>query len=102
MNQPLGWEFTKEGWTPDIDFDTPADGSIIMSMMTGYGDLKKVWNAANADEVEDARRSFNHLVKDKKYLAFKVGDDGKKAEQIRSFDPEAGKMIMVPPVAGGD
>ena len=103
MEQPLGWEFKKEGWTPDLpDVEKAAfPGKIVMQMMTGYGDLKKVWNAANQDEVEDARRSFNHLVKEKKYAAFKVGENGEKAEQIREFDAEAGKMILVPPVRGG-
>ena len=103
MNQPLGWELTKEGWSPDIDFDAPMPGMIAISTINGYGDLKKIWNAANQDEVEDARRSFNHLVKDKKYLAFRVSaEDGTKSEQIREFDASAGKMILVPPVAGGD
>jgi hypothetical protein len=100
MDKPLGWEFTKEGWSTDLPF-VATDSQILMSMMTGYGDLKKIWNAANQDEVEDARRSFNHLVKDKKYLAFRVNSDGSNGEQIREFDASAGKMVMVPPVAGG-
>jgi len=101
MEQPLGWELTKEGWSPDIDFDAAMPGMIAISTINGYGDLKKVWNAANADEVEDARRTFDHLVKEKKYLAFKVGADGEKDEQIREFSPDAGKMILIPPMAGG-
>ena len=103
MEQPLGWEFTKEGWSPDPDkwSNVIEDGKIIISMMSQYGDLKKVWNAANQDEVEDARRSFDHLVKEKKYAAFRVGTNGEKDEQIREFDPSAGKMILVPPLAGG-
>lgn len=101
MSQPLGWEFTKEGWSKDLPSD-PAEGQIMISMMTGYGDLKKIWNAANQDEVEDAKRSFDHLVKEKRYLAFRVDpDDGTKGTQMREFDAQAGKMILVPPVAGG-
>jgi hypothetical protein len=99
--QPLGWELTKEGWSPDLDFEAPMPGMIAISTINGYGDLKKIWNAANADEVEDAKRTFNHLVKEKKYLAFRVNDEGKKGEQIREFNSEAGKMILIPPMAGG-
>ena len=101
MEKVLGWEFTKEGWTPELDFEAPAPGQIMFSMMTGHGDLKKVWNAANQDEVEDAKRTWDHLVKEKGYMAFRVGDDGKQADQIREWTPSAGKMILVPPVAGG-
>lgn len=101
MIKPMGWEFTKEGWKKDLPQD-PTEGQIMMSVMTGYGDLKKIWNSANQDEVEDAKRSFNHLVKEKRYLAFRVDpEDGTKSEQIREFDAQAGKMIMVPPIAGG-
>jgi hypothetical protein len=100
MDKPLGWEFTKEGWSADLPF-VATENQILISMMTGYGDLKKVWNAANQDEVEDAKRSFNHLVKDKKYLAFRVNADGSNGEQMREWDPTAGKMVLVPPIAGG-
>lgn len=98
--ETLGTDLAKQGWSPDLA-DEPLPGQLMISVLSGYGDLKKVWNAANQDEVEDARRSFNHLVKEKKYAAFKVTAAGDKGEQIREFDPSAGKMILVPPVAGG-
>jgi hypothetical protein len=99
--ETLGTDLTKQGFSPDLA-DEPEPGQIMISVLSGYGDIKKVWNAANNDEVEDARRSFDHLVKQKKYLAFRVSANGDKStEQIREFDPTAGKMILVPPVAGG-
>lgn len=98
--ETLGSDLRKQGWSPLLP-EMPEPGQLMISVLSGYGDLKKVWNAANRDEVEDARRSFNNLVKEKKYLAFKVTDSGDKGEQIREFDPEAGKMILVPPVRGG-
>lgn len=65
------------------------------------GDVKKLWNPANADEVADARRSFDDL-RSKGYLAFKVtSKNGEKGEQIAAFDPTAGAIIMVPPMQGG-
>jgi hypothetical protein len=95
------WEFSKEGWEQGGDWHV-RPGVVEIRVMNGSGDLRKIWNAANADEVEDARRSFEHLVKKKKYLAFKVDPkDNTKGEQIREFDPDAGKMILMPPMAGG-
>jgi len=95
-----GFEFTKDGWSADVPFEF-VPGQIVMSMMCGYGDIKKIWNAANADEVEDAKRSFDHLTKEKKYLAFRIKPDGTNGEQMREWDPSAGKVLLVPPVAGG-
>lgn len=96
----LGHEYTEQGWSPEVPFED-APGMIVMSMLTGHGDLKKIWNAANADEVDDAKRSFEHMTKVKKYVAFRVKEDGTPGEQLREFDPTAGKMILVPAMAGG-
>jgi len=98
------WTFTKDGWDPsplDADEAIPA-GSLVIAMMTGHGDVRKIWNAANADEVEDAKRTWEHLVGEKGYMAFLVNpEDNTKGDQIREFDPNAGKIILVPPMRGG-
>ena len=96
------WTFDKSGWEAGHRDEEPAPGIIAFHMMTGAGDIRKIWNAANETEIEDAKRSFDHLVKEKRYLAFRVNpDDNTKGEQMREFDGKAGKMILVPPVAGG-
>ena len=64
------------------------------------GDTKYIWDADNDDEVEVARNMFNQL-KEKNYVAYSVGRNGKKDEIINRFDPELGKIIMIPPVVGG-
>jgi len=64
------------------------------------GDTKLVWDSEQEDEVENARRTFDNL-KAKGFAAFAVGAKGAKAEQVRAFDPNAEKLIMVPAVAGG-
>lgn len=71
-----------------------------MAVMDHTGDSKTIWDSENEDEVSVARDTFNKLRK-KGYAAFRVGSGGKKAEKMDEFDPEAGKMIMVPPLAGG-
>lgn len=73
---------------------------IAMAILGSEGDTKKIWDKNNEDEVEDARASFDRLRK-KGYLAFHVNKKGDKGEQMKSFDPDAERMIMVPPMQGG-
>lgn len=65
------------------------------------GDVKQIWDPANAEETAAARATFDRLTRSG-HLAFRVtGDKGKKGEQIRTFDPAAGRIILAPPMAGG-
>lgn len=64
------------------------------------GDSKTIWNPDNQDEVDAAKATFDALKK-KNYIAYTVKANGKKNEIIHSFDPELGKIIMVPPMVGG-
>ena len=64
------------------------------------GDTKTIWDPDNEDEVAAARRTFDEL-KGKGYAAFSVKGDGEKNESLEEFDPEEGKIIMVPPIRGG-
>ena len=64
------------------------------------GDTKLIWAADNADEVENARRTFDDLRK-KGFAAFKVNRLGNKGEQVFAFDQDAEKLILVPAMRGG-
>lgn len=64
------------------------------------GDLKVIWDPDNEDEVAAARAQFDALT-GKGYAAFRVGDRGRKGEQIRTFDPDAEKVILAPQLRGG-
>jgi tRNA U38,U39,U40 pseudouridine synthase TruA len=72
-----------------------------MAVMGLAGDTKLLWDADNEDEVENARRTFKDLVGKKKYAAFSVKKGGEQGAQIREFDPDAEKIILVPPMQGG-
>ena len=72
-----------------------------MRVMGQKGDTKTMWDPNNPAEVEAARDQFNKLVRDKQFLAFRVTGPGEKGEQIREFDPQAGSIIIAPPMAGG-
>lgn len=65
------------------------------------GDTKTIWNPENPDEVQAAKDTWNRLVRDKKYLAYKVDDEGGKGEQVRAFNPQAGRLILTPQLVGG-
>lgn len=73
----------------------------LMEVMDGSGDTKSIWDPTNKDEVEAAKAQYDSLTK-KGYRAFQVtGKGGEKGEQMDEWDPKAGRMIMVPPMAGG-
>lgn len=65
------------------------------------GDVKIEWNPDNKDEVKQAERSFDELVK-KGYKAFEVCEEGNKGEQLDKFDKEAERILLVPPLKGGN
>jgi hypothetical protein len=72
----------------------------VLEIMGPEGDTKLEWSRGNEVEVEAARASFN-LHKKKGYIAYKMGPGGGKGEVITTFDPEAERIIMAPPVQGG-
>ena len=71
-----------------------------LRVMDQKGDIKTIWDPENEDEIQAAEDQFDNLI-DKKFLAFKVKKDGKKGSKITKFDPDAGKIIMSPPIVGG-
>lgn len=91
----------------DGSFDEVPEGRHALAVMGEPGDTKHIWNKSNEVEVEAARTLFKKLTKKKSeggagYLAFHVtGKDGEKGEQMNEFDPNAERMILVPPIAGG-
>lgn len=66
------------------------------------GDIKVIWDKDNPDEVEAARAMFDRMVGEKRFMAYSVkGRNGEKNEIIRTFDPEAERLILSPPMVGG-
>ena len=81
----------------DAEFPVGVSGMAIHSI---DGDTKAIWDKNNPDEVAAARATFDALKK-KKYLAYSVDKDGNKGKLITEFDPNAERVIMSPPMAGG-
>ena len=65
------------------------------------GDVKVMWDRTKKIEVDAMRKLFADL-RAKGYAAYTVEDEkGDKGTVIREFDPDAERMIMIPPMAGG-
>jgi len=64
------------------------------------GDSKVFWDKNNEAEVAAARASFETLTR-KGYRAFRLGADGSTGEQIREFDENAERILMLPQMRGG-
>lgn len=71
-----------------------------MNIMDASGHTKHIWDSSKEAEVDAARVMFNTLTK-KRYRAFHVKKDGEQGTQMDQFDPDAEKMILVPPIVGG-
>lgn len=78
-----------------------TDGKCELAIMDTTGDTKVLWDPENEDEVSGARAQFDLLV-GKGFSAFRVrGEKGEPGEQIRTFDPRAGRIVLIPALAGG-
>jgi len=73
----------------------------VMEVMDTTGDSKHLWDPGNYKEVEAMKDLFKSLTK-KGYIAYTVDKkDGTKGKLIKKFDPDAGRIILSPPVVGG-
>lgn len=71
-----------------------------MDVLDTTGHTRTSWNRLRPEEVESAREQFESLVA-KGYKAFRVSDDGVQDEQMKTFDPLAERMLLIPPIVGG-
>ena len=71
-----------------------------LAILNHTGDEKIRWSYDDPDQVKAARSRFDELAR-KGWLAFRTPESGGPGEQIRSFDPYAESIVMVPPLRGG-
>lgn len=72
-----------------------------MRILSSEGDSKLIWDKNSDAEIDAAEAQFDMLVGEKNYKAYHVGKNGKKSDVMKKFDPDAEKMILVPPMVGG-
>ena len=63
------------------------------------GDVKLSWNAENEKEVTAAREIFDKRIREG-WTAFRE-KMGIKGDKIRTFDQDAERIILIPPITGG-
>lgn len=72
-----------------------------LAILGRTGDVKVEWDADVDDEVSIAKKAFQENKK-KGYSAFRVhGKDWRKGEQLKEFDPDAERIVMIPAMQGG-
>jgi hypothetical protein len=84
----------------DLLIEEHTDQKHVIRVVDPSGDLKFTWDAENADEVAAIEDMFNEKMK-KKWIAYSVKRSGKKGIVIKTFDPDAEKIILAPPMVGG-
>lgn len=73
----------------------------MMRQMNRKGDGAHYWNKDDPKDVEFAKTVFKEAKKNG-MMAYRVeGEDGKKGEVIKEFDPNAERIIFVPQIRGG-
>ena len=86
--------------------DVPA-GKSAASLISEAGDTKHIWDRRNEVEVDAMRALFKRLTRKPSeggagYRAFyAMGKDGERGEPMDEFDPNAERMIFLPPFQGG-
>lgn len=78
----------------------PAEATGEIVAMGQDGDSKHFWNAEDEESVGQARQTFGTYT-DKGFKAFLMNKAGDQGEPLEAFDPAAGSILFVPPMAGG-
>jgi hypothetical protein len=87
-----------------LEAERTENGNVptgMMRKMNRKGDGSVFWNKNDPKDVALAERFFK-AAKKEGMAAYRVeGEDGKRGEVIREFDPEAERIIFVPQLRGG-
>lgn len=70
-----------------------------LATMDSSGDTKVSWDPSKPGEVAAARATFDSL-RAKGYAAYRMNGEN-QGEQIFTFDPAAGRIILAPAMQGG-
>jgi hypothetical protein len=71
-----------------------------LRIMGAEGDRSIGWDEDNPDEVRDASKTFEEMIK-KGYRAYRMTKDRSKGKSMENFDPSAENILFVPPMTGG-
>lgn len=86
----------------EVSLDEVPPGHGVMSMMSPrHGDLRLMWDRGNEAEVGTARETFEKMTREGHVAYRATGKQGDRGEVMRTFDPEAERIIMVQQNRGG-
>lgn len=71
-----------------------------MHVMDRTGHTTHEWDPEKPVEVGVAKDMFYKLTKEG-YSAFEIEADGEQGKRVTTFNPKAGKLMMVPHLVGG-
>lgn len=70
-----------------------------LNVLDHTGDTRVEWDPADPESVKIAKAAFKKG-REKGHLAYR-DNGGDDREQIRKFDPTAGRIVLVPQTVGG-
>jgi hypothetical protein len=80
-----------------------ASPAHAMHELNKTGDTLTTWNPSNAAEVAKVREKFDEIIR-QGHMAYRADVTGKQTPgttQLKVFDPEAERIIVVKPLMGG-
>lgn len=76
----------------------------VMHKMNRKGDMNISWDKNDPRDVALAKNAWDHAHSRDggRMIGYRVvGEDGKRGEVVREFDPNAERLILVPQIQGG-
>ena len=71
-----------------------------LAILAPEGSQKITWDPDNPNEINEVKHRFQYYL-DQGYAAFHMNDAGGEGKKIVSFNPLAGKIVMLPKLGGG-
>jgi hypothetical protein len=89
--------------TTQTEAERYAAGAFDGVLMTldHTGDTRVMWDRHNPAEVDIAKAAFAKAQKSGALIYKAEGKKGERGEQIREFDPDVERMVVVPRIVGG-
>lgn len=78
-------------------------GNVVQEGADVGGDVRVAWDGDNDDECRAVEKLFQEL-SSRGFTAIKVGDNGKlkDGERLDKFERHAGRLVLMPKMAGGE
>ncbi len=71
-----------------------------LRQLSRKGDVKLSWDGENETELSAAKKIFDEKIKEG-WAAFAEKRLGGRGEKVKYFDPDAERIVLVPPITGG-